>query len=421
MQSITPRAFSRALEKELRNGIIPFWLKHVPDAESGGFIGRMSNDLVVDKSASKGLILNARLLWSFSAFHRFLGDEACLAIAQRAYDQLEARFRDVEHGGAYWMLDSGGQPRDTKKKVYGQAFLIYALSEYHRATGSRPALARAREIFELLEARARDAAHDGYFETFERNWQQSEDLRLSDEDLNEKKSMNTHLHVMEAYTNLLRVWPDEQLRARLAALIDIFLQRILDTHRHQFRLFFDEKWTVRSNHVSFGHDIEGSWLIYEAAETVGDPHLLDRVRGRALAMTEVVLREGRDKDGGLFYEADPEGVIDSDKHWWPQAEAVIGFLNAFELSGEKRFYEAALDSWRFIETRILDRRHGEWFWRVSREGEPDQNQPKISEWKGPYHNGRMCLEAVERLKRLAAQIAGDGTLAASDSSFPNNR
>ncbi|MBN2370211.1 MAG: AGE family epimerase/isomerase [Vicinamibacteria bacterium] len=397
----TRRKLSRALMEELRNDIIPFWRTHGPDAERGGFIGQMSNDLKVDQAASKGLILNARLLWSFAAFYLHLGDESCLAIARRAYDYIEERFWDVEHGGAFWLLDPDGQPRDMKKKIYGQAFLVYALSEYHRATGSEKALCRAREVFELVEAHARDVDHDGYLETFERDWQPAEDLRLSDDDLNEKKSMNTHLHVMEAYTNLLRVWPDTRLRARLTALIDLFMRHILDPRGRQFRLFFDEAWTVKSDHISFGHDIEGSWLLCEAAEVIGNPRLLDRVREQALAMADAVWREGRDADGGLFYAASSRGVKDSDKHWWPQAEAVVGFLNAFELSKETRFFEAALASWRFIENRIIDRRHGEWFWRVSRDGAPDPNQPKISEWKCPYHNGRMCIEAAERLERLA--------------------
>jgi mannobiose 2-epimerase len=401
-------ALADAVRKELTDDIVPFWLGKTVDQERGGFIARLSNDLVVDVLAPKGLILNTRILWSFSAFYRRFGDPACLAMAERALQYLEERFWDATHGGLYWMVDAQGQPYDAKKKVYGQAFFIYALAEYHRATGSKSALARAREVFELLEARARDARHDGYFESYERDWRLSDDLRLSDSDLNEKKSMNTHLHVLEAYASLARVWPDARVRQRLQAVIGVFLDRIVDASTNHFHLFFDEDWSVKSDEVSFGHDIEGSWLLCEAADISGDTAVLTRTRRVALAMAEAVLREGVEADGGVLNEGHPREATGTYKDWWPQAEAVVGFLNAFELSGERRYWDAAQAAWRFIETHILDREHGEWFWGVLRDGRPDPAQPKISEWKCPYHNGRMCLETMDRIERLSA---GRATLA----------
>jgi mannobiose 2-epimerase len=403
MATITPQEFAQAVRAELLGDIVPFWSERALDRERGGFVGHLSREGVVDPTAPKGLILNARLLWTFSAFARELGDAACLKIAERAYDYLEAHFWDREHGGAFWEVAPDGQPRDMKKKVYGQAFLAYGLTEFHRAAGSEPALRRAIKVFELIETHARDESRGGYRETYERDWRLAADARLSAIDLNEQKSMNNHLHVMEAYTNLLRVWPNDRLRTSLVALIEIFLATIVDARTHHLRLFFDDAWTVKSDRISFGHDIEASWLLCEAAEVVGDASLTRRVHAQALRTAEATLLEGVDADGGLLYEAGPEGrLADSDKHWWPQTEALVGFLNAFELSRESRYYAAAWNTWRFIERRLLDRQYGEWFYKVSRSGEPDLAQPKISTWKCPYHNGRMCLEALRRLARLPA-------------------
>jgi cellobiose epimerase len=405
MSTTSPERFSQALSAELQDDIVPFWLRHAPDVVRGGFIGELSHDLVVARDAPKGLILNTRLLWAFSAFHRELQDEACRAAAERAYHYLETRFWDPEHGGAFWTLDAAGRPLDVKKKGYGQAFYLYALSEWQRATGSEAALRRAQQIFELIEERSCDKARDGYFESYERDWRLAQDVRLGANDLNEPKSMNNHLHIMEAYSNLMRIWPDERLRSRLAALVELFLTRIIDPETHHLRLFFSEDWAVRSDHVSYGHDIEASWLLCEAAELTGAAALLARARARAVEMAEAVLREGIDPDGGLLYESSPAGLVDSDKHWWPQSEAVVGFLNAFELTHDERYYEAAWNAWCFIERTLLDRRHGEWFYKVARDGTPDLSQPKISLWKCPYHAGRMCLEGVARLAGIGARKA----------------
>ena len=387
-----------AIHRELTDDIVPFWLAHAFDRDRGGFVGRMANDLTVDRDAPKGLILNARILWAFSAFHLRSRDSACLEAAHRAYAYLEEHFWDRDHGGAYWTVDPGGRPLDAKKKVYGQAFLAYALAEYHRATGARAPLDRAVEVFGLLEDRARDRAFGGYVETYARDWGATSELRLSDTDMNEKKSMNAHLHIVEAFTGLHASWPDGRLRERLADLVEIFLGRIIDPDTHRLRSFFGDDWAVKSSHVSPGHDIEGSWLLCEAADAIGDADLSRRVRAEAVAMAGAVLREGVDADGGLPNEIGSASARARAKDWWPQAEAVVGFLNAHEITGAAEYLRAAAGAWGYIRDRILDRAGGEWLWSVRADGAPDATLPKISEWKCPYHNGRMCLEAERRLR-----------------------
>ena len=392
--------FQKRVERELHEDILPFWLERSIDPQNGGFIGRMMNDLTVIEDAPKGLILNSRILWTFSAVYRCNRDPRFLELAQRAYDYFNQCFWDKEFGGAFWLLDHQGHCLDDKKKIYGQAFCIYALSEYFLAVGFEPALQRAKELFQRMEENSHDGKDQGYFETCNRDWSLAEDSRLSEKDMNEKKSMNNHLHVLEAYTNLFRVWNEESLRRRLIELIDLFQRRILNPAQTHFQHFFDERWVPKSSSYTFGHDIEGSWLLWEAAEVLGDTAILSKVRDTALSLAEAVRDQGFDADGGLFYEGEQGTIIDHNKEWWPQAEAVVGLLNAYSLSGEEKYFHAARNCWAFIENRIVDRRYGEWFWRVSREGMPDDGEPKISEWKCPYHNTRACLETLRRLQSI---------------------
>lgn len=386
-----------SIKHELESNILGFWMAHTLDETNGGFYGFISRDLTVNPEAGKSLVLNTRILWTFASAYRITGNDTYLQIAERAYRYVNEHFTDPEYGGLYWMVDASGKPSETKKQVYGQAFAIYAYSEYYRATGNEAALQQAIDLFHTLEKYSYDQQYKGYFEALTREWLETDDNSLSEKDLNEKKSMNTHLHVMEGYTNLYRVWKSDELHDKLKELIEITIKHIINEDNAHFILFFDEQWNGKSEHISYGHDIEGSWLLVEAAEVLGDEELLASAKAIAIRMAEATLNEGVDEDGGLLNEAGPEGFIDTDKDWWPQAEAVVGFYNAYQMTGEDKYREAAVRSWQFIESCIVDKEHGEWHWSVKRDGTPSENIEKVSPWKCPYHNGRACFEMIERL------------------------
>lgn len=393
--------YAARIESDLRNNILPFWMQHAADPATGAFIGSMTNNLVVDPTAERGALLACRVLWTFSAAHRVHQDASYLAMADRAYQDLVTRFLDQEYGGFYWSIAADGRVLRDRKQVYGQAFAVYALTEYHRACGKSAPLDLAIATFRRLEKHARDSRHGGYFEAFSRSWQPIADQRLSLVDQNDPKSQNTHLHIMEAYTNLLRVWPDSGLRHAQSELVSTMLARIVSPTSCHLGLFFAEDWALRSEKVSYGHDIEAAWLLTEAAQVLADPVLIERIESLAVKIADVTLAEGIDADGGVFNEGGPDGVTNTDKEWWPQAEAVVGFLNAYEISRDERHFTAALRTWDFIEARLIDRVHGEWVRGVTRDGAVLENELKISFWKCPYHNGRTGLEAVPRLRQIA--------------------
>ena len=388
------------IEADLRGNILPFWIEHVVDRARGTFLGALTNDLVPDPAAERGALLTSRILWTYAAAYHAYNDPAYLAMADLAYSDLMNRYHDERHGGFLWSIAADGKVEHDRKQVYGQAFAIYALSEYHAATGQHAPLERAIAVYQLLETHAREPAHGGYLESFQRDWSPIADMRLSAIDQNDPKSQNTLLHVMEAYTCLLRVWPDAGLRAALAELVEIMLTRVVDPATGHLGLFFANDWKRRSNRISYGHDIEAAWLLTEAAAVLGDAALAARIEALAVKIATVTLAEGTDADGGIYNLGDPAGIIDPTKEWWPQAEAVVGYLNAHQLSRDPRFLDAALRTWNFIETRLIDRKNGEWFRGVTCDGKVITLFEKVSFWKCPYHNGRMGLEAVKRLRQI---------------------
>ncbi len=393
--------FQQRIKSELYENIIPFWQKYAVDNEFGGFAGYVGPNLEIDKHSNKGLILNARILWTFAAMYRFDNNPEYLKLARRAYDYLNEYFMDKISGGVFWTVDYLGKCVDDSKKIYGQAFYIYALAEYYLATKESGALMRANEMYELIEKYSYDKINTGYCEVCNRNWSVAQGARLSDKDMNEKKSMNNHLHIIESYTNLYRCEQNSQVAEKILILLDNFKEHIIDRRTFHFNHFFDDTWKVKSDSYTFGHDIEGTWLLYEAAEILKDPELKREIKDIILKMAEVVLKEGIEKDGGLLYEGRKGKIINSDKEWWPQAEAVVGFLNAYQLSSDEKFFKAALNCWNFIDRCIVDHKNGEWFMKTSRDGVPNLTDPKLGEWKCSYHNTRMCLETIRRLKALS--------------------
>lgn len=389
-----------SIENELLHNILPFWMTHTLDKVNGGFYGEISNDLIANPHASKGALLNARILWTYAAAYRRYKTQAYLDMAHYAYKSLIDLFWDDVYGGLYWEISAEGKPTKPRKQIYGQAFGIYALAEYYAVTGEQQALDKAIDIFNAIEKYSFDPVHGGYFEAFSRAWGPVDDVRLSAIDMNEMKSQNTHLHVLEAYTNLMRVWDDAHLRKQQVSLIDMMLNRITDPQTHHLILFLDGDWTPKSDHVSYGHDIEASWLIPEAAEVLGNHDLIEVVKPRALKMAQAVYEQGLDTDGAIFYESAPDGEMDTLKSWWPQVEAAVGFLNAYQISGQAHFLDAALKSWDFIEENLIDRQYGGWFSFPRLDGPERKDVPKVSFWKCPYHNSRACMELSTRLATL---------------------
>ena len=384
------------MRSELENNILPFWMNKMEDNEEGGFYGQITGEDELKPEASKGAILNARILWTFSSAYRLLKKPEYLETATRAKRYLIDRFYDPQYGGIYWELDYKGNPLDTKKQIYAIGFAIYGLSEYARATGDEEALAYAQQLFDVIEQHSFDSEQNGYVEALTRDWQPIEDMRLSDKDENEKKTMNTHLHILEPYTNLYRVWKDEQLERQLRNLIEVFITRILDPQTGHLNLFFEEDWTNKYRIYSYGHDIEASWLIHEAALVLGDPEVLKRIEPIIIRIAQAA-DEGLNPDGSMIYEnfLDKQ-KIDRELHWWVQAENVVGHINLYQHFGNTEALDTAVRCWEFIKTKLIDHEQGEWHWSLLSDGTVNRRDDKAGFWKCPYHNGRMCMEVIER-------------------------
>ena len=389
------QALAKQVKQELTQNILPYWTERMQNPE-GGFHGRINGADKLDPEAPKGAIMNARLLWTFASAYRILGEKSYLEMAQRAKREIIDSFYDPEFGGIYWSLNPDGTPLDTKKQIYAIAFAIYGLAELNRATGDGEALEYAIKLFNSIEDHSFDTQKDGYFEAFTREWAQIENMRLSDKDANESKTMNTHLHVLEAYTCLYRVWGDGRLKERLRGLIDIFEQHILGPDGH-LKLFFDDDWNCAYDIISYGHDIEASWLIHEAALVLGDQQVLERMLTLVPSVAKAAL-EGFTPERGMIYEKHGhEGPADGDRHWWVQAETVVGCLNLWDHFGDQEGLENALMCWDLIKANLIDREHGEWFWSLREDGTVNREDDKAGFWKCPYHNGRMCMEILERV------------------------
>jgi mannobiose 2-epimerase len=386
--------------------ILAFWSTRAVDDRHGGFVGQIDHDGNIVAESSKGAVLNTRILWTFAAAGRFTGPVIAKEMASRAYAYLTDFFWDREYGGLYWELDAEGNPVNTRKQAYAQGFGIYAFSEYFLYTGNEDSLAYAKRLYRLLEDKFLDKPRGGYIEALDRNWNELADMRLSEKDANLPKSMNTHLHLLEPYTNLYRAWPDEQLRQSIHHLLEVFQQKIIDPETGHFRLFFEMDWACKSNIVSFGHDIEGAWLMHEAAQELDDPKFMKGVQESAIRLVDITISEGRDADGSIYYEREGDH-LDTDRHWWPQAEAMVGWMDAWEITQHAAYIEHAMKTWTYIKEKMIDYTHGEWYWRVDRNGIPAPTEDKAGFWKCPYHNTRALIEMIRRIRNIPARNGSD--------------
>ena len=389
------QTFRDELQAELEE-ILSFWSTQTIDHRQGGFIGKMDNIGLVDDNAPKGLVLNARILWTFSAAYAKTPDPTYLAVAQRAFGVLSDQFYDEQYAGYYWSIGADGTALNTRKQVYGQAFVLYALAEYHRILHDENerliVWAKAVMVFGWIEQYSFDRKHNGYWEAVAQDGSPLDDLRLSERDRNDPKTMNTHLHILEAYANLYRIWPDRILQPQLNNLIDLFLDKIVDSTTHHLICFFDAEWNPSPSPISYGHDIETAWLLLEAAEI--EQYRVEDARRAALQIA-LAAAEGFDPTlGALYYE---DHLLE--KHWWVEAEAMVGFLNAWEITQEEHWLDKSLACWAYIKQEIKDKEHGEWFWGIDAQGKVMEGEDKVGFWKCPYHNTRACLEIIRRLDK----------------------
>lgn len=380
--------------------IADWWLEHTIDFELGGFYGEVSTDNVPVKNASKGIILNSRILWFFSEAARELQADKYRQAAQRAYEYIANYFFDKEHGGVYWELDAHGNPVNTKKQVYAQAFTIYALTAYYQLTQDSQALEKALACFELLEKNTIDRECEGYLEAFTREWGVIDDVRLSEKDLNFPKSQNTHLHVLEAYTTLNKIHPTPEITAALRYNIELFDKYMIDKNTYHLRMFLDHDWEDHSPGFTYGHDIEASWLIAKALESLGDDAYTKALMPTLIKIAEVTLNEGMGAHGHVMdaYDFATQQHL-PDIVWWVQAEALVGFLFAYSKTKEKKYFTAAEAIWAFIKKFQIDKKHGEWFWLANLDNSQTHTSPKVGFWKCPYHNGRAMMEAAQYLTK----------------------
>lgn len=384
------------LETEL-DSILKYWSNNTVDKQNDGFIGQIDfNDHIVADS-EKGSVLNARILWTFSASYQTTKNENHKKLAERAFEFLSEHFYDKQFGGLFWSINADKTPKDTKNQIYALAFAIYGLSEYYAISKNEKALEIAINLYSKIQDYSYDPVNKGYLEAFTRDWKPIEDLRLSEKDANEKKTMNTHLHIIEAYANLYKVWKDKTLQNIMVELLETIEKHFINTETGHLRLFFDENWIEKPDVISYGHDIEAAWLLQQCAEISENESLITNYKKYAVQIAEAT-KKGLDSDGGLWYEYDPEKKeLIAEKHWWPQAEALIGFYNAYQLTGKEEYLDIVFNNWEFTKKYILDKENGEWFWGVYSDYSIMQKD-KAGFWKCPYHNGRACLELINRIK-----------------------
>lgn len=384
--------------------IADWWVKNAIDTVNGGFVGEVDLSGDPKPAANKGGILHARILWFFSETARFMGNEKYRRVADVAYEYLATYFWDEAYHGIYWEVDFRGNAVDSKKHVYAQAFAIYALSAYHRLTGNDDALDKALALYRRIENSAYDSVNGGYREAFNRTWEETGDYALSAGEPNFPKTMNTHLHLFEAFTALYMVSRRNDVGASLRRLLDCFVEYFVNTENFHLRIYFDDAWRDCSTGFSYGHDIECSWLLRESAEVIGDEQLTDSLAPIVVGIANACWEEGRGGNGGIIdgYDLKEMKQVES-RPWWVQAEAMVGFLNAYSMTNDVRYFQAFESVWAFVNKYQKDKTLGEWHWSSLMDEE--KGPYKAGFWKAPYHNGRAVLEACRRLRQMEG-VAG---------------
>jgi len=408
MLMVDKNILKNEMQDVVENNILRFWIDKMVDREHGGFYGRIDAQEVLHPDAEKGAILNARILWSFSAAYRVLRNPEYLKMATYAKEYFLEHFIDKDYGGVYWSVDYKGRPLNTRKQFYAIGFALYGMSEYARATGDKEALECAIQMFKCIEDHALDRQYNGYIEATARDWSPIADMRLSELDANFPKSQNTHLHIMEPYTNLYRCLKEmkiaeqhPEVETALRNIIHIFTDYILNPTTHHLDLFFDMDWTREAGRLeSYGHDIECSWLMHEAALVLDDKEVLAKVEP-IVRMVAKASEKGLRPDGSMIHEANLDtGHVDDDLHWWVQAENVVGWFNLYQYFGDEQALDRAMRCWQYIKEQIIDRDNGEWHWSRHADGTLNTVDDKAGFWKCPYHNSRMCLEVIERMEAI---------------------
>ena len=385
--------FATEIKEHLVNDLIPFW-QGLKDEENGGFYGYLSYDLKLDKKAVKGCILNSRILWFFSNAYMVLGDPSLLESAAHAYQFLKEHCVDDKFGGVFWSLTYDGKPEDTTKHTYNQAFSIYALASYYDASKNPEALEIAWKLYDLVESKCKDEY--GYLEAFTRSFEPEENDKLSENGVIAEKTMNTLLHVFEAYTELYRVTKEEKVARQIRFMMDIIKDKVFNKEIGRQEVFFDRTWNTLIDLYSYGHDIETAWLVDRGLEVLDDEAYTNMLSPITKIITENIYNRAY-IDHSLVNESE-NGVVDTTRVWWVQAEAVVGFLNGYQKQGDRKFLDASVDIWNYIRKYFIDKRNGsEWFWSVKEDHTPDE-KPIVEPWKCPYHNGRMCFEVLRRMK-----------------------
>lgn len=381
------------IKLHLEQGIIPFW-KTLRDETYGGYYGFMDFDRNVDKNAVKGCILNSRITWFFSSAYQLLGDESLLEEARHGYRFLKERCLDQKYGGVFWSVGHDGTPEDTTKHTYNQAFAIYALSSYYQASKEEESIRLAEEIFQIIEDRCMD--EEGYLEAFDREFNPVKNDKLSENGVIADKTMNTLLHVLEAYTEFYRVTRKEEVKKRLMWILDVIAEKVYNPSLHRQEVFFDAHYHSIIDLHSYGHDIEAAWLLDRALDVIDQQLYRQKIEPITKDLTRQVYETAYDGHS-LSNECD-KGVVDTDRVWWVQAEAIVGFLNGYQKNPEMTEYLAAAENiWQFIKTFVIDKRSkAEWYWLVDKDGRPYEDKPIVEPWKCPYHNGRMCIEVIRR-------------------------